>query len=77
MEAPVARVIEVAPRTMPSICAPAPSVTEPDTAQTIFLGRAPPRRTTFLLVAKVRVPATWRIHAVNGAISDGYDARKE
>lgn len=65
IEAPVTSVIEVAEKTTPSICAPAPRVTASDTAHTMFSGRAPPRRITLFPVPKVKVPAIWRIQAVS------------
>jgi len=59
-------VIEFFPRITPSKWEPTPSVTAPDTTQTMFDASAPPRRVVFTPVAKTKVPATWKIQVSVG-----------
>jgi len=61
-DAPVDRVIDVCPRTTPSMCAPEAAVTAPVTTQTMLLATAPPARTIFTFDETVSVPPTWKIH---------------
>ena len=67
-DALVAKVMDVCPRTTPSMCALVPTLTAPVTTQTILLASAPPARTTFALGPMVSVPATWKIHAKNRGV---------
>lgn len=62
-DAPEAKVMDVCPRMTPSMCPPVPTLTVPVTTQTMLLASAPPTRTTLWDEARVRVPATWKIHA--------------
>jgi hypothetical protein len=63
-EAPVRKLTEVLPRITPSRCAPAATVTEPETTQTMFDLSAPPASIAFLPAEMFRVLATWKIQAL-------------
>lgn len=62
--APVLSVTAVAPSNTPSICAPDPISTAPETTQTMLRAIAPPERMTLTLEDVVNVPAIWNMNAV-------------
>src|ERR1041385_1444382 len=64
--APVARVMPVAPSTMPSKCAVVPIATTPAACQNTFPACAPPVRITLVAEAWVIPPATWKIQTSFG-----------